>query len=158
MMRQAIDATYDDPARAETLLKRALELEPDAPDLLNNLAAVYSYQRREAEANTIIHAVLRSTPTTSLPATNEAKLLLPAGKIDQAQELVQPLLKQQRYHISEFGALAAAQIEVCLARKEKEARAHGMKSLQGVDPESVYLEVYYDRCMGAESCPGCRLN
>jgi hypothetical protein len=68
LIRQAIDATYDDPARAEALLQRALEMEPDAPDLLNNLAAVYSYQGREARSNPSFTPSLRSTPTISLPA------------------------------------------------------------------------------------------
>jgi hypothetical protein len=62
-------------------------------------------------------------------------------------------MQQQRYHVSEFGALAAAQIELCLARKEKEAARSWYEMLQSVDPESVYLEVYYDRLYGRRILP-----
>jgi tetratricopeptide (TPR) repeat protein len=153
LIRQSIDATYDDPARAESLLKHALELEPDAPDLLNNLAAVYSYQGREAESQAIIHEVFEKHPDYFFARTNEIKLLIHARQIDRAQELLQPLMKQERYHVSEFGALASVQIELCLARKEKEAARSWYEMLQGIDPDSVYLERYYDRLYGRKLLP-----
>jgi len=153
LIRQAIAATYDDPVRAEELLMHALELEPDAPDLLNNLAAVYSYQGREAEANTLIHAVFEKHPDYFFARTNEIKLLIHAGKIDQALDLLPSLVKQQRYHVSEFGALASVQIELCLARKEKEAARSWYEMLQDIDPDSVYLEAYYDRLYGRKVFP-----
>ena len=62
-------------------------------------------------------------------------------------------MKQQRYHVSEFGALASVQIELCLARKEKEAARSWYEMLQGIDPDSVYLEVYYDRLYGRKVLP-----
>jgi tetratricopeptide (TPR) repeat protein len=153
LIRQALDATYDDPARAERLLKQALELEPNAPDVLNNLAAVYSYQGHETEAKAIIHEVFEKHPDYFFARTNEIKLLIHARQIDRAQELLQPLLKQQRYHVSEFGALASVQIELCLARKEKEAARSWYEMLQGIDPDSVYLEIYYDRLYGRKLLP-----
>src|SRR5207237_7960477 len=46
-----------DGIKAERLLKQALEREPDAPDLLNNLAAAYGLQDRIEESNALIRQI-----------------------------------------------------------------------------------------------------
>ena len=47
---QAFYLIRDNPAEAERMLREALELEPDAPDLLNNLAMALQGQGKRAEA------------------------------------------------------------------------------------------------------------
>ncbi len=61
---QAFYLIRDNPPEAERLLREALELEPDAPDLLNNLAMALRGQGKHAEA-------------TRTPALTHVMLLTP---------------------------------------------------------------------------------
>src|SRR5262249_14298621 len=61
--REAMEALYeDDGKRAEDLLRKALEQEPNAPDLLNNLASAYHAQDRWEESEALIRQIHERFP------------------------------------------------------------------------------------------------
>lgn len=105
---------------AEVLLRRAITLDPNAPNLQNNLAAALELQKRHSEYESIIRAIHDQHPDYFFGRANLARLELKAGNADRAEELLLPLYDQQKLHSSEFRALAHAVIDLGLARRRPE--------------------------------------
>ena len=121
--------------RAGRLLLRALEVEPDAPDLMNNLAAAYELQGRAQEAEDIIRQVHKRHPDYVFARTSLARLHLTRGETDEAEALLEPLLSRQRFHFDELGAFCEAQIELLLAQGNTDAARSWLDMWAASDPE-----------------------
>jgi len=106
---------HGDADRAEGLLERALKIQPNAPELLNNLAAAYEVQGRREEAVAMGERIHREHPDYFFGRANLAVLLAIRGETKRARELADPLMDQQRFHISEFSALCYAQAIIAQA-------------------------------------------
>lgn len=126
--------------QAEKLLKRALEIEPDAPDLLNNLAAAYELQSRSEEAYALVRQVCERYPDYVFARTGLAQLAAYEGKIEEAKTLLEPLLSRQRFHYSEFAAVCRAQIEVHLAEGNLDAARSWLEMWENADPDNPDIE------------------
>ncbi len=120
-----LDATLairkGDTARGERLIRQALEVEPDAPDLWNNLAAAYAQDGRVQDAEEIVRQIHARDPDYLFGRTNLALQHIRADRLDEAEALLKPLRARKRIHVSEFSALMDAQIRLCVARKELDA-------------------------------------
>lgn len=132
----------DDADLSETLLKQALGLEPGAPDILNNLAAAYSFQGRDQEAETIARQIYASHPDYFFARISMARFHIRDNELDQAGEMLTSLMARQRLHTSEFMALATAQIDLCLARDQKDAARMWFDMLESIDPEHPTTDIY----------------
>lgn len=133
------------PARAETLLRKAVELAPDFPLLLNNLAAALSEQRRIREADAVLDEVHRRFPDFVAGITNTARRHLRRGEVDQAEALLKPLLSRKRFDTGEFMCLCVAQIELLLARKDRAPLSIWLQMWEQASPEHPSLEHYRQR-------------
>jgi Flp pilus assembly protein TadD len=133
-----------DGVKAERLLKQALEMSPDAPDLLNNLAMAYSVQGRLAEAEALLRQNHQDHPDYFFGRVGIANLYIRQGDLDQVDELLYPLLSQQRLHITEFTALATAYIQLYLAKDLPDAAQHWLDMWAGMEPDDSDLH-YWQR-------------
>jgi tetratricopeptide (TPR) repeat protein len=129
-----------EPVEAERLLRLALEAEPDAPDLLNNLAAAYSAQGRDEESAALTRSVFERHPDYFFARVNLATIEARDGHVERAKELLAPLLRQTKLHISEFRALCTAQLELALAEKDARAAGLWLDMWEAIEPESPALE------------------
>ena len=123
-------------ARAETLILQALEVEPDAPDVRNNLAAAYEMQGRQAEAEALVARIFERHPDYLFGRTSMAQLYVRDGKIEEAEALLEPLLTRQRFHHLEFAAFCNAQIELYRAQGKREGAESWLKMWAAVDPDN----------------------
>jgi Flp pilus assembly protein TadD len=130
----------DDGVKAEQLLRQALALEPDAPDLLNNLAMAYQVQKRQPEVEALINQIYQDHPDYFFGRVGMGNLLTQQGDLDQAAEMLLPLLSHERLHITEFTALATAYIQLYLAKDMPDAAQHWVDMWANIDPDSVELE------------------
>src|SRR5262245_45790917 len=110
-----------DPVKGERLIKQAIELAPNNPSLLNNLAAAYSRQGKVEEVRNLMAELRQRFPDYFFGITNEALTLTRDGKPDEAEELIKPLLQRKRLHVTEFTSLCRAQIEIAIARRNRKA-------------------------------------
>ncbi len=116
LAREGMEATKrGDGVTGERLLKQALEREPNAPDLLNNLATAYQAQDRHAEAQALAREIHERFPDYLFGRTAMAQMSMREGNTERAKELLRPLLERRRLHFTEFAALAAAEVELLLA-------------------------------------------
>ncbi len=136
LYRQAIlAARAGEAVQAEKLIKKALELEPDAPDLLNNLAGSYAMQGRDRESVEILKQIHQRHPDYLFARAGLARMHLQNGEIEKAEELVQPLLTRKRLHYSELVTLAGFQIELNLIKNQTNAAASWLQMLENAVPD-----------------------
>ncbi len=143
LLAEAFEAMHRGHAsRAASLHRQALELEPDSPDILNNLGASYQAQGRQSEAEALLRQVHERFPDYLFGRTGMAKLCIQEGRLADAKALLDPLMTRKRFHVTEFAALAAAQIDYWLAQKKKEGARSWIEMWEKVDPNSKLLPIY----------------
>jgi tetratricopeptide (TPR) repeat protein len=128
-----------DGKRGEQLFRRALEMAPDAPDLLNNLAAALAVQGRHQESDDLVRRAHELAPDYFFGRVGMARIAIRAGELDQAADYLRPLLLRRKLHVTELDALVAAEIELALAKKLPEAAMTWVKMLAELYPESPNL-------------------
>lgn len=129
-------------AQAEPLIRQALEIEPDRPDLLNNLAGCLRGLNRQPEATRILEALHAQFPDYLFACTALASLAIEAGEYVRAVELLEPLIERQEFHISEFSALSSTQIDLMLAMDDRPAARSWYKMWAECDPQNSHLDPY----------------
>jgi tetratricopeptide (TPR) repeat protein len=141
LAREAMAALENDDAQeAEHLLKQALDIEPDALDLLNNLAGAYRLQGRREDWKPLIREIHRRDPDYLFGRINMALYHLDEGNLQEARDMLTPLLSRPRFHLSEFVAMSQAQIELCQAEGHLDAARLWLKMWEDVDPDHPDLK------------------
>ncbi len=146
LMVEALRATHEgDGKRAETLLRKALEINPGKPGLLFNLANAYVLQGREAEARAIVEELRLSHPDYLFAQTRMSHYLVEEGRLDEAEELLKPLLSRPEMHFAEFAAFCDAQIKLCMARKDRKIALQWLEMWEEIDEDNPVLQVWQQR-------------
>lgn len=120
--------------------RQAQAIEPDAPDVLNNLAASLGAQGHDAESDALIERIFREHPEYLFARLNQASLLVTQSRLAEAKALIDPILQRTRLHISEFRALARVQIEYWLADGKIDGARSWLDMWESVDPDEPALE------------------
>jgi Tfp pilus assembly protein PilF len=107
-------------SKAEELLKKALVIEPEAPDLMNNLAVAFMQQGRVGEVNTLIRDIVARHPDYIFASAALARLHLESRDVEAAEALLKPFLSRDRFHILEFCEFMDAYIELMLAKQNED--------------------------------------
>lgn len=126
-------------AEAERLLREALALEPDAPDLVNNLAVAYQVQGRVAEGAKLAEEIFTRWPDYFFGRCMEARRLAHEGRLEEARRILEPLLEQRRLHRTELSALCAAHVELLVAEGDREGAEVWLSLLEATSPEDRQL-------------------
>ncbi|MGQ0505402.1 MAG: tetratricopeptide repeat protein [Myxococcaceae bacterium] len=110
---QAFDLLQSRQSRkAEKLLQKAIALQPNAPDLLNNLANALALQGREQEALVMLEEIHRRFPDYPFARIQLARHALRRDDAAKAEELIAPLLRSRRIHATEMSALCSIKTEL----------------------------------------------
>jgi Flp pilus assembly protein TadD len=126
-------------AKAEQLLRLAVEKEPKSPTLWNNLAGAISEQGRTEESEEILERIYANHPDYFFGRTNMALIHLRRGELEPVRELLDPLLRLKKLHITEFSALAMAEVKFQLAENSIEGAQSWLDMLAAADLESPQL-------------------
>lgn len=129
-------------ALAEETLQQALKLEPDAPDLLNNLAATYAASGRQSEAESIWRAILEREPGYLFARASLGRIEVQRGHVAEARALLDPLLARRRMHFSEFASVAIAHIETGLADGKPQEAKSWLEMWERAMPDDPRVEVF----------------
>jgi tetratricopeptide (TPR) repeat protein len=124
-----------DGARAEQLFRQALELEPDAPDTMNNLATAIQLQGRIDEAIELTREIHRRHPDYLFARVTLARLHVQDGQVEEARAMLDPLLARRRLHFAEFAVLCMAEIDVALAGGQPEAARSWVDLWESGEPD-----------------------
>jgi len=144
-MNEAIMAlNRGDGNRAESLLLKALEVEPGMPDILNNLATTYGLQGREREGEAILRQLLEEHPDYLFARTMLARLSIEQGEIEEAESLLDPLMSRRRFHFAEFSTYSATMIQLYLAKGQPERARSWLEMWASVAPDDPALAYWQE--------------
>ncbi|MEO0735592.1 MAG: tetratricopeptide repeat protein [Cyanobacteria bacterium J06649_12] len=90
---------------AEDYLKQALELEPNNPALLNNLALAYTHQGKLAESRQLTQQIIDQHPEDVDSRVAMAQLYLEEENLDAAETVLDGLLQRSKLTADEFVGL-----------------------------------------------------
>jgi tetratricopeptide (TPR) repeat protein len=130
---------------AQELLEEAIVLDPDSASLYNNLAIAYEFQKKPEKAQALIREIHERFPDYFFGIVGVARLAIRDGELDSAHELLDNLMQRKRLHVTEFDTLCAAQIELSLAEKNREAARSWFEMWERPDPENPQLNLYRQR-------------
>jgi tetratricopeptide (TPR) repeat protein len=131
-----------DPESAIEILQQALALEPNAPDLLNNLAAAYSEKGEHERSNTLLFQIHHDHPDYLFAATSVARTYIRQSQFDAAESLLRPLMMRKRFHKAEFIAIMLAWIEFWVAQKKADVARSWLHVALQVAPDDPDLRFW----------------
>jgi tetratricopeptide (TPR) repeat protein len=121
--------------RARQLLLQALEIEPDSPSIQNNLAAALEMLGRSDEAMALLDRISERYPDYLFARVARAIRAARRGDVEGGRALLDPLMRKTHLHISEFRALANAQIELAMAAGNLDAARSWLNIWEQIDPD-----------------------
>ena len=119
------------PLEAENLYRQAAQVEPDAPDLQNNIAAALSAQDRHEEAHALLRQIHTSYPDYVFASISLARIAISEGRLDEARALLEPIYQRRRLHFSEHAAWCDTQIDLFLADNSVDVAASWLSMWEG---------------------------
>lgn len=130
---------------AERLLREALKILPDHPSLLQNLAGVYSLRNDRKQAEALIRRAVEVDPDYIIGRCQMAGFAVEKGDLDEAERWLEPIRRQESFHISEFVAFCQAHIDLELARGRPDAAYSWLQMWADVAPDHPYLPIWRDK-------------
>ncbi|MDR3709906.1 MAG: tetratricopeptide repeat protein [Capsulimonadaceae bacterium] len=132
--------------RAEKALRAAVARFPEYPSLWNNLAASLEAQGKRDEAMEILEQVHERFPDYLFGRTALSVRFAAQGRLDEAKALLLPIKLQGKLHITEFLAVATAQMDII--SRDPEAHASDMEMwlnmVEKAAPDYARLDYYLD--------------
>jgi tetratricopeptide (TPR) repeat protein len=132
-------------AKAEQLLNQALAVEPNAPDILNNLALVLSSAGRAAEADALLERLIADFPDYFFGQIVRVNQAVAHGDYDQAHAILMPLTERKRFHFAEFAALCVAHIQLYLAEGLVEGAESWLGMWESADPDNPQITYWQEQ-------------
>jgi tetratricopeptide (TPR) repeat protein len=124
---------------AEAYLRHAVALAPDNPTLRNNLAAALDGLGQHDEAAAQLEELHRRNPEYLFARCNVAKRRAKDGDLGAAKELLKPVLRTKRLHVTEFTAMCGAQILIHSIEGNADGVERWAGMLRKVDPDAPEL-------------------
>jgi len=143
LMEQATNALYaEEYAKAESLLRKAVGIQPNDPGLLNNLAFALTHQDKKAEADALAERIEKEFPDYFFGQVTSARKAILADDLEKAKPIVSRLMKKTELHVTEFSALCACQIDLMIADDKPEGAVSWYEMWKSAYPEDPRLEDY----------------
>lgn len=136
------------PKEAEVLLHEIIAEAPHFYSAYNQLSVAYERQGRSAEARQLVEETHQRFPDYFFARIALARIAVQEKQIEKARELIQPLLRLARLHISEFRALAQAQMDIALAEGKPEAARTWLDMWQQLEEDNPELVPWHLRING----------
>jgi tetratricopeptide (TPR) repeat protein len=143
LMEQSVaaarQANYEEALR---LAQEGLKLAPDSAPLLNGVAAALGGLGRREEMEVVIRRMVEIHPDYLFGRCGMARLCIDEGKLDEAQQWLDPLLERPRLHFSEFNAICMAQIELLTAKGETDGARSWLAIWEQANPDALQIPIY----------------
>jgi tetratricopeptide (TPR) repeat protein len=143
LMEQAVNALHEEEySKAEGLLRKALEIQPNEPSLLNNLAFALGRQDKTDESETLAERIAHDFPDYFFGQIIAVRRAIQADDFEKAKEIVNKLMKKKELHVTEFSALCACQIDLMIQDEKPEGAVSWFEMWKQGYPEDPALEKY----------------
>ena len=146
LMERARSAIYNRQLdEAERLLQQALEILPDHPSLLQNLAVVYGLRGDKEQVEVLIKQAVEIDPDYVIGRCQMASFAAEKGDLDEAEHWLEPIRERESFHTSEFAAFCQAHIDLELARGRLDAARSWLQMWEDVTPDHPHLPIWRDK-------------
>lgn len=136
LLEAANNALHDgDGAEAERLLRQARQIEPEQPDILNNLALALQIQNKTKEANLVLDEIIEKFPDYFFGKLAAANRYIIRKQYDEALEILLGLQRLRKLHSTEFFGLARSMIHLFVGRRELASAQHWLDMLENYEPD-----------------------
>lgn len=135
-------AQAGDGKQAERLFKKCLEATAEAPDLLNNLAGAYEMQGWHDEGYRLLREIHERWPDYFFGRISMANLAVADHDFERAEEMLAPLRRQRKLHITEFDALAICSIRLFIAQDKLDSARSWLDMFRQVDPDHPSIPAF----------------
>ena len=135
----------DDDERAEQFFRRALELEPQAKEVYNNLGTIYARRDEPRRAKEMFQAALEIDPLYVIPRCNLATYLLDDDDLEGAKAMISPLADVTRFTPQEMAFYSYVQARVSIHVEDYEAARNALQTALEVWPGYELAEDLLER-------------
>lgn len=142
----------------EPLLEEIIAAAPNYAAPYNHLAVAYEQQGRHEEARTLAEETYARFPDYLFARVKMARYAITDGRIEEAEALLAPIVRRDRLHISEFRALADAQIALAMAQGNEEAARSWLEMWAEMDEDHPGVAYWRSRLEGPEDDSAAFLN
>lgn len=143
LMEGAVSALNDRRLEeAEQWLQEALEILPDHPSLLQNLAVVADLRGDGERSRALVERVVEVDPDYAIGRCQMARFAVERGDLEEAEQWLEPVMKQETFHISEFIAFCEARIDLELAYGRPEAARSWLQMWEELEPDHPHLPIW----------------
>lgn len=146
-----LDDQYEE---AEEMLKEVVAAAPNFHSAYNQLAMVYELQGRHQEARALVEETHTRFPDYLFARVALARMLTQEKRLEEARELLKPVLMLPKLHISEFRALARAEIDLALAGNQAEGARAWLEMWQQIEEDNPELLQWQMRIDGPDKLLG----
>jgi tetratricopeptide (TPR) repeat protein len=133
-----------DAKAAEEALQKSLEIEPDHPETLGELARALDEQGRAAEATAIREDLLTRFPNELYGQMAQARKFIAGGDLDAAETIILPVLERESFFYRAFAAVSDVYLALLNAQKQREAAREWLDMWEEIDPENPRLVCWID--------------
>ena len=138
--KEAYDLLMDgETEAAELLLHEIIAEAPDFRSAYNQLAVAYQMQGQEEKVREMVEETHARFPDYFFARVALARMMVDEKRLEEARDLVEPLLRLPKLHISEFRALAEVQMEIALAVNQIDAARSWLEMWQQIEEDNPDL-------------------
>ena len=142
LLAEGIHATHkENNDLAEQSFKRALEIEPDHPVLLNNLMMTRERKGEKFDRKKETEELHRRFPDYFFSAVTLARLELNDGNLEKAKEIAESLQDREQWHIDEFKLWSKLQIEICIEQKLFDGARSWLGQMRQAEENFDFIEI-----------------
>lgn len=132
---------------AEKLVEEIIAAEPDFPTAHSYRAVIAEQRGDTVQVRQLTEEIYARFPDYFFARLAVARLHIQDKRLEEAEALLNPLLKQDELHISEFRGLASAQMELALAKDQPAAARSWLDMWQEIDEDDPQLWYWRQRLL-----------
>ncbi len=146
LMEKAVSAlNEEDGELAEKHLRKAIEIQPDDPSIVNNLAYALSLQGKTDESDALAASIPEKFPDYFFGWIISARRAMNRDDLETAREYIDKMMAKQELHVTEFSALCSCQIDFMIEDDKPEGALSWYEMWQQGYPEDPRLEDYEEK-------------
>lgn len=145
---------HDDFESAVPVFRKCVELDPNSPSAMHNLAgAMLACRHSDSwnQAEKMVREIHERFPDYFFGRTSLAQIEIRAGNLDRAKDLLKPLHDLDTMHVSEAMGYFSVSLELSLAHKQIESAEASLRMMMSIEPNDSRIEIYEHRIKQARS-------
>ncbi len=135
---------------AERHFRRCVEIDPNYPSSLHNLAGSLLGQGKISQGREMLLSIHAKFPDYFFGRTSLAQLAIQDGDLPRARELLKPLSAVEEMHVSEAMAHAVVQAELALAEGFIESAEQSLRLMEQIDESDPRVAMMRDQISHAK--------